>query len=363
MALIVRGDAMSSFHSLMLTIAAIGAPAHAAAPAPDGHFMFVWGGDRAKQGNDFLMVIDADPASPTYGKLVTSVGTDQRTVRPHHTEYVMPASGMLFANDHDAGRTFIMDVRDPLQPKVATSFTTMAGFGHPHSYLRLPNGNVLATFQHVDHAGGHAGHMQATGFGKSGVTYQLWRLSDLKLLTTAFFDPGDNRYGHISPEEPRRGPDGSVLVQTLSCGIQRITGIATATPTATLVHTFPGNFCGVPTITSHYLIQSVPAIHGLIVLDIADPQRPKEVSRITLGARYDAHWTGWDAKAKRLVVTSGRDPEDRLFLLKLDEATGAIAVDERFRDVDGKPGFSFAARAWPHNWTGSVTPHGAVFSR
>lgn len=419
MALIVRGDAMSSFHSLMLTIAAIGAPAHAAAPAPDGHFMFVWGGDRAKQGNDFLMVIDADPASPTYGKLVTSVGTDQRTVRPHHTEYVMPASGMLFANDHDAGRTFIMDVRDPLQPKVATSFTTMAGFGHPHSYLRLPNGNVLATFQHVDHAGGHAGHMQATGFGKSGgiveiddagkvvraasnadpafpdatlmpyslvvlpeldrvvstnssmhdddllsgVTYQLWRLSDLKLLTTAFFDPGGNRYGHISPEEPRRGPDGSVLVQTLSCGIQRITGIATATPTATLVHTFPGNFCGVPTITSHYLIQSVPAIHGLIVLDIADPQRPKEVSRITLGARYDAHWTGWDAKAKRLVVTSGRDPEDRLFLLKLDEATGAIAVDERFRDVDGKPGFSFAARAWPHNWTGSVTPHGAVFSR
>jgi len=51
-------------------------------------------------------VIDADPASESYGRLMTTIVTDQQTVRVHHTEYVMPASGMLFANDHDAGRTF-----------------------------------------------------------------------------------------------------------------------------------------------------------------------------------------------------------------------------------------------------------------
>jgi hypothetical protein len=36
---------------------------------------------------------------------------------------VTPVSGMLFANDHDADRTFIFDVRDPLHPKTVTSFT------------------------------------------------------------------------------------------------------------------------------------------------------------------------------------------------------------------------------------------------
>src|SRR5580698_9092379 len=120
----------------------------AAAKTTAGHYLFAWTGDADKKGVDFLAVIDADPASPTYGKLITTIVTDQPTMRVHHTEYVMPASGMLFANDHQAGRTFIFDVRDALHPKIVTSFTDMDGYMHPHSYLRLPNGHVLATFQH-----------------------------------------------------------------------------------------------------------------------------------------------------------------------------------------------------------------------
>src|ERR1700723_120751 len=114
-------------------------------------YLFVWAGDADHKGNDFLAVIDADPSSASYGRLVTTLATDQQTKRVHHTEYTMPASGMLFANDHDAGRTFIFDVRDPLHPKTVTSFTDMAGYMHPHSYVRLPNGHALATFQHTHH--------------------------------------------------------------------------------------------------------------------------------------------------------------------------------------------------------------------
>ena len=197
----------------------------------------------------------------------------------------------------------------------------------------------------------------------SGVTYQVWRLSDLKLLKTAYFDPGDNRYGHISPEEPRLGPDGSVFVQTLGCGIERITNIDTDAPQSKLVFTFPGNWCGVPTIVGHYLVQSVPAIHGFIVIDIADPARPREVSRLTLSDVYQSHWTGWDPKTQRVVVTSGSTPADRMYLLKLDQTTGALSVDDAFRDQDGKAGFSFAERAWPHGFKGVGAPHGAVFTR
>ena len=78
-----------------------------------GHYLFVWTGAQANEGNDFLLVVDADPASPTYGKLVTSVATDQKSMKAHHTEYEMPASGMLFANDHDANRTMVFDRDEP----------------------------------------------------------------------------------------------------------------------------------------------------------------------------------------------------------------------------------------------------------
>jgi hypothetical protein len=371
--------------------------------------LFAWTGDLAGKGNDFLAVIDADPASTSYGKLITTAATDQPTKLIHHTEYVMPASGMLFANDHYAGRTFIFDVRDPLHPKIETSFTDMAGYMHPHSYVRLPNGHVLATFQHAHHnesngMGSSGGLVEIDDSGKairsassadpafpdalltpyglvvmpevdrvvstnssmhdddifSGVTYQVWRLSDLKLLKTSFFDIGDNRYAQVSPEEPRLGPDGSIFVQTLGCGIERITGATSDHPTSQLVYTFPGNWCGVPTIIGHYLVQSVPATRGVTVLDIANPAKPVEVSQLKLGETYQPHWTGWDSKTQRLVVTGS---EPRLFLLKFDQSTGAVTMDDAFHDTEGKPGFNFADRTWPHGWTGSGKPHGVVFSR
>ena len=381
-----------------------------ATAAANGHYMYAWVGDAARKGNDFLAVIDADPSSSSYGRLVTTVATDQQTMLAHHTEYSMPASGMLFANDHDAGRTFVFDLRDPVRPKIATSFTDMGGYMHPHSYLRLPNGNVLATFQHAHHApsgattGKSGGLVEIDDSGKvirsassadpafaealltpyslvvlpeldrvvstnssmhdseifSGATYQVWRLSDLKLLETAYFDVGQNHYAHISPEEPRLGPDGSVYVQTLGCGIERITGLSSDAPRSQLVHTFPGNWCGVPTIVGHYLIQSVPSTHGLIVLDITYGAKPVEVSRLQISDTFAPHWTGWDARTGRLVVTGS---EPRLYLLKLDERTGALTIDDAFRGADGRSGFSFDQREWPHGWSGTGSPHGVVFSR
>ncbi len=380
-------------------------------PTTPGHYLFAWAGDVAGKGNDFLAVIDADPASATYGKLVTTTATDQKSMQVHHTEYTMPDSGMLFANDHLAGHTFIFDLNNPLHPTVATSFTDMGGFSHPHSFLRLPNGHVLTTFQHMHHSEG-AVHMGITGGlveiddrgqvirssstadrafpdallmpyslvvlpeldrvvvtnssmhveDANGHTFQVWRLSDLKLLKTQYLDTGGRRYGEINPEEPRRGPDGSIFVQTLACGIERITEVETSHPSSKLVHVFPGGGCGVPTIVGHYLIQSVRLTHGLIVLDIANPSKPVEVSRLAINDAFVPHWTSWDAKAQRLVVT-GYGSDHRLFLVKLDQATGELAMDTAFHDADGKPGFSFEEREWPHGWKGTANPHGVVFSR
>ncbi len=393
--------------ALVFCIASVRAHSQDQKPSAPGHYLFAWTGDAAGKGNDFLAVIDADPASPSYGHLVTTVVTDQQTMSAHHTEYAMPASGMLFANDHEAGRTFIFDVRDPVNPRVATSFTDLDGYMHPHSYVRLPNGHVLATFQHAHHGEHHGendGHTGSSGGlveidnegkvirGSSnadpafpdalltpyglvvipeldrvvstnssmhlqdifrGVTYQVWRLSDLKLLKTSYFDVGENRYSQISPQEPRLGPDGTVYVQTLGCGIERITGIKNDEPKSQLVYTFPGNWCGVPTIVGHYLIQSVPTT-GLIVLDITHGAKPVEVSRLQFSDTYKPHWTGWDPKTQRVVVTG---KESRLFLVKMDPATGALSMDEAFHDAEGKPGFSFANQEWTHGWKGTGETH------
>jgi hypothetical protein len=382
----------------------------AAAP---GHYLFAWTGDAAKKGNDFLAVIDADPSSPSYGRLLTTLVTDQQTKLVHHTEYAMPASGMLFANDHDAGRTFIFDVRNPLHPKIAASFTDMAGYMHPHSYLRLPNGHVLATFQHAhdsmnpESLGRHGGLVEIDDSGKvirsassadpafpdalltsyslvvlpgldrvvstnsamddedlfRGLSYQIWRLSDLKLLKTLYLDEGSNHYGQISPEEPRLAPDGSIFVQTLACGLERITGVDKDEPKSQLVYTFAAAFCGVPSIVGHYLLQSVSYLHTVIVLDIANGAKPVEVSRVKIDENFYPHWTGWDAKTNRVVVTTGGTGDPRLYMLKFDPASGAISLDEAFHDSDGKPGVNFSNRDWPHGWKGSGVPHGVVFSR
>jgi hypothetical protein len=95
-------------------------------------------------------------------------------------------------------------------------------------------------------------------------------------------------------------------------------------------------------------------------MDIAKPARPVEVSRLTLDTGFSTHWTGWDAKTRRLVVTGSAG---RLFLVKLDESTGILTVDTAFHDANGKPGFDFTNRDWPHGWKGTGQPHGVVFSR
>src|SRR5947209_3955189 len=102
--------------------AAFMAVAGAAWPGEPGHYLFAWAGDTANRGEDFVAVINADPDSPAYGKLVASAASGIRTHQVHHTEYWMPDGGLLFANDHKAGRTVVIDLRDPIHPHFHASF-------------------------------------------------------------------------------------------------------------------------------------------------------------------------------------------------------------------------------------------------
>lgn len=115
---------------------------------PKGEFVFAWAGDSADVASDFIAVIDANPSSPKYGSVVSSLPTGVAGTHPHHTEAEMPTDGHLLANGFHTGQTWLLDLTSPQTPKILAAFGDVAGFSHPHSYVRMSNGNVLATFQY-----------------------------------------------------------------------------------------------------------------------------------------------------------------------------------------------------------------------
>ncbi len=413
---------MKYFEVISAALLAIASPIIAEAQTS---YLFVWaGGDN---GNAEMATIDATPGSATYGRVLASASTGS-IGHPHHTEAVLSPSGHLLANDFHAGRTWLFDVHEPLHPRVLTSFGDVAGFSHPHTFIRLANGHVLSTFQYRaesgsgkqagathdgmtgmamgPHATGGLVEMDETGRPfKSGSAadtsiqdqllfpysvlpipamdravsttadmdhadtiataewVQIWRLSDLKLLASVALPAGPRGDENKLSGEPRLLPDGkSVYVHTFSCGLYLLRDVERGKPTATFVHGFEGRNCAVPILSGHYWLQTVPAAHALVAMDISDPEHPREVSRAVVGDDEHPHWISLDATGRRVVMNSG-GRGSRLFIIDFDPSTGQLAVDQKFHDPgSAAPGISLTGANWA-GFTGTVAPHGAVFSR
>lgn len=377
-------------------------------------YLFLWTASADSTQPDFLAVMDiTEPVGEgRYGRLVTTLPVPGRRNVPHHTEHEMPADGMLFANGFGAGRTWIFDLRNPEAPRIAGEFTDLEGYTHPHSYLRLPNGNVLATFQMRHEAsairpgglvelrsdGGvvRSASADAPGVDPNTRVYsagivpaldrivttttdmaedydaarqlQIWRLSDLELLHTIVLPNGPAGDESALTAEPRVLADGrTVLVSTFSCGLYLMEGLETDAPAARLVASFPKKErtnCAIPVIAGNYYLVTVPAWSAVVSLDISDPARPREVSRLTLGTEDVPHWIAISPDHRRVVVTGYGAMRNRVVLARFDPATGAVTLDERFGEPgSAEPGFRMEGKTWPHGGTAAGIPHGAVFSR
>jgi len=63
-------------------------------------------------------------------------------------------------------------------------------------------------------------------------------------------------------------------------------------------------------------------------------------------------------------VNSAGSKPNRLFIVDVDPATGALSLDQRFRDAgSSSPGVRLTGKNWPHGFSGRTAPHGTVFSR
>lgn len=394
----------------LVTLASATADGQAATPKQENSFLYAWAAstDTSRRAA-FLGVFDLREGSPTAGKIIRAVYAGPGTRGTHHTEHQLESDNLFFADDFGLGQTFIFDLKDPHAAKVHASFTTAGPFGWPHSYVRLPSGNRLVTYQWQSSKfntppGGlaevktdgtivrwanaktagvddkeitpyslevlpHLDRVVSTSTSMNedtGVGLQVWRLSTLELVHTIRIPAGSPHGAHTTdtiphhrlPGEPRVLADGkTIMFATFNCGLYTLTGVETNAPKVRPVYTFPGRDCAVPIVTGNYWIQTVPGIRSVVVLDVTNPSTPKEVSRLDLGETAEPHWLAIDTSGRRIVVNNGARQDTRLYLLRFDPATGSLTRDPVLPLLDMSnvdvPGVGVVSGA----------PHGAVFSR
>lgn len=415
---VVAGLAIAALGTATPGLRPRNAEATAQPPRTSASYLFAWAGDEDRQESDFLAVIDLRPErdafGPRYGTVVRTLPVGESSLWPHHTEHELPASRQLFANGFAANRNLIFDLRRPLAPTVTARFSGVGGLSFLHSFTRLPNGHVLATFQgHGDDNQTPGGLAELDARGQLvqsvsvadsaadqatlrpyslavvpaldrvviGLTFmpiprwaparasiehdhrgdqvQVRRLSDLSLIATIKLPTADGA------NEPRLLGDGrTVLVNTVACRLYRVTGLEGAAPGLALVHDAQRANCGTPVVVGSYWIQANAGAQQVFALDVRDHDKVRMTSQVVFDARQSPHWVASDGS--RIIVSNEptATSERRLWMLRLDQATGRLTIDSAFRDAGGaRPGVSFERAAWPHGASGSAVPHAVVFSR
>ncbi len=389
---------------LFLAVIAFGLAAFVAAndakvvpssPSPSP-YVFVWAEDAARHFTDFLAVIDAQPSSSSYGRVVATVPIAASATMPHHTEYEFPPDNRLFAIGWAAGRSFIFDLSQPVKPRLAGEFQQRAGYAFPHSFARLPNGHLLATFQsHGDAYGPGGGLVELDTNGVAlrsssaldpavspdmiwpyslaivpqvdrlvtsntpmGLPHwatpppgswpfkkvddqltqhvQVWRLSDLRLLHTLALPPAQGGKHNTYPAEPRLLADGSVYMSTFSCGLYRIKDVPGSHPSAEWVYSFPGG-------DDMHSMCSVPVVVGhywiqtvaaLPGLIALDISRPEKPVEVSRLV-FDSRFAmpHWLAADRASDrLVVTGDEQSWVLMARFDPAKGTLSLDPAFRD-------------------------------
>jgi hypothetical protein len=297
-----------------------------------------------------------------------------------------------------ADRTYVFDVKDPLKPRIAASFTDAGPYSHPHSFVYLPNGHVLATFQlkGTDASGGLVeldtkGHVvRASDAADAAVdpyvrpysvlaiealdrvvtttasmtplttaqpthSVQVWRLSDLKLLKTIVLpEPKPYVIARDETDDATLLSDNkTVLVKTSRCGLFALNDLAGANPSAQFVYDYGGRACdGVPFAIGNYYVQPTKSEHSIVALDVRDPLHPVEAGHLYLGPTALPHWLSPEPGSNRFVITGFGSIRTSIHFATIDLTTGALALEPYSIDFN---------RKWPDGWDGPAIPHGTVF--
>ncbi|MFN8543950.1 MAG: hypothetical protein U0807_07085 [Candidatus Binatia bacterium] len=108
-------------------------------------YLAVWAGDADRKDSDFLALIDTDAESKTYGKVLRTIPVKSRGNEPHAVTPALRDDRRLFATGALSGRTFVFDLRQPLEGKLLRVDEPGEGrrFRTPLDVASLPSGGVV----------------------------------------------------------------------------------------------------------------------------------------------------------------------------------------------------------------------------
>jgi hypothetical protein len=206
---------------------------------------------------------------------------------------------------------------------------------------------------------------------------QVYRYSDFSLLKTIDLPSGRLADGRVVEGSQRAGfgprvlPDGSVFLNSYGCTFYRLSDIGSDNPrldTFFALDTPPPpkpdwsrGSCGIPVLFSHYWINPVGQLHVVVVLDVADPARPREVFRLPTPASFNPHWLARDPQSNRLVLGAELGGEEGFYILRFDVQEGRLSFDPALHGEDRAGYVSLNNQSWPHGPSGPAWGHAALF--
>lgn len=163
--------------AIAMLVGVLGVSANVSAKSSDTNYLLVWSSDQGTddgvQNPDFLAVVDANPRSHSYGKIINTVSLpcipgenllDELGIAPgtsscvlneaHHMSeevFVDPVTNRkyLYAAGFLSANIFRFDVTDPLNippAELVVSSRAVTRFSAVDDILFLPNGNLIASY-------------------------------------------------------------------------------------------------------------------------------------------------------------------------------------------------------------------------
>jgi 56kDa selenium binding protein (SBP56) len=405
---------------LLAGIAALNIAEDSKANSPDTKaigpekYLYVWSGDQARKNADFLAVVNFDEASPNYGRVITTVpllAPGNTWNEPHHVGLsrdgkVLAAGGLLSVLKGQK-EIFFFDLSDPASPKLISAADPPQS-AITDEFYALPGGGFLVTMM-----GGAKGHHPGRvaefdkdlklvaeypekppddGFNPHGISVR----PEMNLMVTSDFIcpsttlhavPGDLALRgsvRVWDFKERRivrtiqipGAMGTIDVQLIpgdSNGRAYTAGMAdgqlylldTRAGTAKSVFDFAsiakGGWPQLMRLTAdgRRLFVSMNMAGKVAMFDTSNPEKPKVLKVLELGANSGPHYLSLTSDERRLIITdyflneddAGKVHAEGDHKVHVAKVTAKdLVLDPKFR-LDFNTAFS----------TGPARPHGVAF--
>lgn len=180
-------------------------------------FVYIWtiGIEGVGDGQDKLVTVDVNPASPSYGKVASSLSVGGRH-EAHHSGFTDDRQ-YLWATGLDTSKVFIFDVHtDPAKPRLHKTIDDFVarsgGVVGPHTNYAMPGRMLLTGLSNNRDHGGRTAMVEYTNNGEYVATY--WMPTDDKLQGAVKSGNHADGYGYDVRALPRR----NVLVSSSFTG-------------------------------------------------------------------------------------------------------------------------------------------------